>query len=245
MNPSLVSCQHPEAESSSLQSSWSPVPAVFTQCRPLKRRCCSVTKLWPTLHDPMEYSTAGFPVPHHVPELAQVHVHGVSNAISNIAKYKRMNLGRILEPGSYSELWEVCSNCPLDFQTVVWTLWQWLYLLPWHEWVHGDRTEKCSERDLELNTGLPHPEQQSANLCRKGPDGEYFQLHGSYNYCHNGSTLLQHESNCAATSTNVTVFRPIFTRSVNPRCGLQAVHCWLRWGNLAMWLKFWVCFILC
>ena len=70
----------------------------------------------------MEYSTAGFPVPHHVLELAQVHVHGVSNAISNIAKYKRMNLGRILEPGSYSELWEVCSNCPLDFQTVVWTL---------------------------------------------------------------------------------------------------------------------------
>ena len=28
----------------------------------------------PTLYDPMDYSTPGFPVPHHLPEFAQVHV---------------------------------------------------------------------------------------------------------------------------------------------------------------------------
>ena len=37
--------------------------------------CCSVTKLCPALHDPMDCSTPGFPVPHHLPEFAQVHVH--------------------------------------------------------------------------------------------------------------------------------------------------------------------------
>ena len=31
--------------------------------------------------DPMDYSTPGFPVLHHLPELAQTHVHCVSDAI--------------------------------------------------------------------------------------------------------------------------------------------------------------------
>ena len=35
----------------------------------------------PTLCDPMVCSTPGFPVLHHLPELAQTHVHGVSDAI--------------------------------------------------------------------------------------------------------------------------------------------------------------------
>ena len=37
--------------------------------------CCSVTQSCPTLCDPMDYSTPGFPVHHHLPELAQTHVH--------------------------------------------------------------------------------------------------------------------------------------------------------------------------
>ena len=36
---------------------------------------CSVTQLCPTLCDPMDYSTPGFPVLYHLPELAQTHVH--------------------------------------------------------------------------------------------------------------------------------------------------------------------------
>ena len=35
----------------------------------------SVTQLCPTLCDPMDYSTAGFPVYHQFPELIQTHVH--------------------------------------------------------------------------------------------------------------------------------------------------------------------------
>ena len=37
--------------------------------------CCSVAKSRPTLFDPMDCSTPGLPVPHHLPKFAQVHVH--------------------------------------------------------------------------------------------------------------------------------------------------------------------------
>ena len=43
--------------------------------------CCSVTKSCPTLCDPVDYSTPGFPVLHHLLEFAQTHVHCISDAI--------------------------------------------------------------------------------------------------------------------------------------------------------------------
>ena len=43
--------------------------------------CCSVAQSCLTLCDLMDYNTLGFPVLHHLPELAQTHVHGVSDAI--------------------------------------------------------------------------------------------------------------------------------------------------------------------
>ena len=42
--------------------------------------CCSVTQLCLTLCDPVDCSMPGFPV-HHLTELAQTHVHQVSDAI--------------------------------------------------------------------------------------------------------------------------------------------------------------------
>ena len=41
----------------------------------------SVAQSFPTLCDPMDCSTPGFPVYHQFPELAQTHVHRVSDAI--------------------------------------------------------------------------------------------------------------------------------------------------------------------
>ena len=35
--------------------------------------CCSVTKSWPTLCDSMDRSASALPVPHCLPELAQIH----------------------------------------------------------------------------------------------------------------------------------------------------------------------------
>ena len=43
--------------------------------------CCSVAKWCPTLCDPMDCSMPGFPVRHHLPELAQTHVHWANDAI--------------------------------------------------------------------------------------------------------------------------------------------------------------------
>jgi len=43
--------------------------------------CCSVTKSWPTLCDPIDCSTPGLPVLHYLLEFAQTHFHWVDNAI--------------------------------------------------------------------------------------------------------------------------------------------------------------------
>ena len=43
--------------------------------------CCSVAQSCPTLCDPMDCSAPGLPVLHHLSELAQIHVHWVSDAI--------------------------------------------------------------------------------------------------------------------------------------------------------------------
>ena len=42
---------------------------------------CIIAQLCPTLHDPMDCSTPGFPVLHHLLELTQTHVHRVGDAI--------------------------------------------------------------------------------------------------------------------------------------------------------------------
>ena len=43
--------------------------------------CCSVTQSCPALCNPMDCSTPGFPVLYHLQDLAQTHVHWVSDAI--------------------------------------------------------------------------------------------------------------------------------------------------------------------
>ena len=45
---------------------------------------CSVTLSCPTLCNPVDCSTPGFPVLHHLLELAQTHVHQVSDAINHL-----------------------------------------------------------------------------------------------------------------------------------------------------------------
>ena len=43
--------------------------------------CCSIDQSCPTLYNPMDCSTPGFPVLHYFPEFAQTHVHWVDDAI--------------------------------------------------------------------------------------------------------------------------------------------------------------------
>ena len=44
---------------------------------------CSVIQSYTTLCNPMDYSTPGFPVLHHLPEFAQIHVHWANDAIQS------------------------------------------------------------------------------------------------------------------------------------------------------------------
>ena len=54
--------------------------------------CCSVAQSCPPLCDPMNCSTPGFPVLHHLPEFAQTHVHWVSGAIQPLHPLSPLSL---------------------------------------------------------------------------------------------------------------------------------------------------------
>ena len=53
---------------------------------------CSVTQSCPTLCDPMDCSTPGFPVLHHLLELAQTHVHWIGDTIQPLCSLSSPSL---------------------------------------------------------------------------------------------------------------------------------------------------------
>ena len=74
-DPMDCSLPGPPSMGFSRQEYWSglplPSPHLSLGCcyspRAWSNGCCSVTKLYPTLHNPMDWSTLGFLVPHHLP----------------------------------------------------------------------------------------------------------------------------------------------------------------------------------
>ena len=75
--------------------------------------CCSSAHLCPTICDPMDCSTPSLPVPHHLPEFAQVHVHCFPDGSDGKAStYNVGDLGSI--PGSGRSPGEGNSN-PLQY----------------------------------------------------------------------------------------------------------------------------------
>ena len=67
-------------EDSKHPSSWLPARGCSKQAQLRCCCCCSVTQWCPTLCNPID-CMPGFPVHHHLPELAQTHVHWVSDTI--------------------------------------------------------------------------------------------------------------------------------------------------------------------
>ena len=61
--------------------SWWDAPKTARPRAGIDQEFSSVVQSCPTLADPMDWSTPGFPVHHQLPELAQTHVHRVSDAI--------------------------------------------------------------------------------------------------------------------------------------------------------------------
>ena len=64
-----------------IQLFWSSVTSTPLHCC---CSCCSIAQSCPVLCNPMDCSMPGFPVHHQLPELAQTHVHQVSDAIQPI-----------------------------------------------------------------------------------------------------------------------------------------------------------------
>ena len=118
--------------------------------------CCSVTQSCLSLCDPMDCSTPGFPVPHHLPKFAQVHVHCISDGFQtsypvmpsspsafNLSKHQGLfqwvsslhQMTKILEfklqHQSFQQVFRV------DFP------WDWLVLSP------------CSPRDFQESSPAP------------------------------------------------------------------------------------------
>jgi len=68
--------------------------------------CCSVTQSCATLCYPMDDSLPVLPVPHHLPEFAQVHVHCISDTgISNILCAKKLKLAKYFSFWNLSSTW--------------------------------------------------------------------------------------------------------------------------------------------
>ena len=72
--------EHEELQSNLKFVSWTFVQSLWKSLS-INVVCCSVAKSCPTLCDPMNCSTPGFPILHHLPEFAQTRVHWVSDHI--------------------------------------------------------------------------------------------------------------------------------------------------------------------
>ena len=77
--------------------------------------CCSVSKSCLTLCNPLDYSTSGFPVHHHLLEFAQTHVYWVGDTIltvSSSAAPFSFCLQSFPASGSFPMNWLICIRWP-------------------------------------------------------------------------------------------------------------------------------------
>ena len=113
--------------------------------------CCSITKSCPTLCNPMNCSTPGFPVLHYLPEFAQTHIHWVSDAIqpshpllppSPLALNLSQNQG-----GSFKISWLFTSGDQVTGASASASIFQWIFrvdfLQDWLVW------SSCCPRDSQ------------------------------------------------------------------------------------------------
>ena len=95
----------------------------------------------PTSCDPMDCSTPGFPVHHHLPEFAQVHAHCIGDAIKSSHPLSELPVFKFLYQHCYPVYHTLCFSWvifewlssyvlhrDLDFSTFHIGLYLWLYL---------------------------------------------------------------------------------------------------------------------
>ena len=98
--------------------------------------CCSVAQSCPTLCNPMDCSTPGLSIPHHLPKHAQVHAHYIGDAIQQshplMPSSSALNLSR--HQGLFQ--WVSCSyqktkilEFQLQYQTFQWIFKIWFCIV--------------------------------------------------------------------------------------------------------------------
>ena len=162
---------------------WKSLHHGFFQGHTQKCCCCpSVAQSCQTLFDPMDCSTPGLPVLHHLPELAQTHVHGVGVAIQTSRPLlSQLRRGYEQTPQSFQYTYlESLSRARL-FATP-WTVACTKLLRPW------DFPRKSTEVGCHLllqgifptqgsNPGLLHCRQTLYCLSHQGsPSGDFNKL---------------------------------------------------------------------
>ena len=94
---------------------WEKVIKTYVKCeRIIFLWCCSVTKSCLILCDPMDRSMPGFPVLHHLLELAQTHVHQVDDVIQTSHTLSSPSISSCLQSfpatGSFPVSWLFASG---------------------------------------------------------------------------------------------------------------------------------------
>ena len=83
--------------------------------------CCSVAQLCPALCNPLDGSTPGFPVFHHLPEFAQTHVHWVSEGHHPLRGLALFHIFLLLSPCLYRAT--ILLQCSLRLHGTSFCLW--------------------------------------------------------------------------------------------------------------------------
>ena len=109
--------------------------------------CCSFSKSYPTLCNPINCSTSDFPVLHYLPEFAQAHVHWIGDAIQPshplLSRSPAFNLSQ--HQGLFqwvSLLQQVAKILKLQHQSLQW-IFRIDFLKDWLVW------SPCSPRDSQ------------------------------------------------------------------------------------------------
>ena len=155
--------------------------------------CYSMAKLCPPLHDPMDCSMPGFLVLHPLPELAQTHVHWVSDAIQpshllSPPSLPALNLSQHQGPFQWvGSSHQVAKVLELQLQP---QSFQWILRIDFHKdslvW------SPCSPRDSQESSPAPQLESINSSGLSLLLLKDHFQI-----TCLNQSTILRFQENGA------------------------------------------------
>ena len=172
--------------------------------------CCSVAKLCLTPRNSMDCSIPGFPVLHHLLELAQTHVHWVSDVIQpshplSLPSPPALNLSQ--HQGLFqwvSSLHQVVKVLELQLQHLSF---QWIFrfnfLYDWLVW------SPCSPRDSLESSPAPQFEKQRYHFANKGPYMQSYWLSGSMYGCESGTIKKAEQQRDSQESFPAAQFKSI------------------------------------